>query len=290
MSSDQTKPPTYLSACVQFNLDRGKVEPNLKRAEAGVRKAAEKGAQLMVLPELWTTSLVPEPSVKLIRESRDAERAMVRLSKELGVMIIGGGLLEEKGSLYNHCQVVDRGKVLGSYRKIHMFSVSGENKIMTPGDKPLVLSTRLGRIGVVICYDIRFPELVRHYFEQHVEVLAVPAQWPEARSGHWRTLLQARAIENQMFVLGCNRTGSETSLKNKDTLIFPGDSRVIDPMGEVIASAVGEEEPLLAELELRRVETMRRIMPIRRDRQIETYRKLWSRAWEAEPAPSQGPQ
>jgi predicted amidohydrolase len=146
---------------------------------------------------------------------------------------------------------------------------------MRPGKAPLILDTRLGKLGVMICYDIRFPELVRYYFQMGVEVLVVPAQWPEARSTHWRTLLKARAIENQMFVLGCNRTGTEESFKNGEHLIFPGDSRIVDPMGEILASGGGGEETVMAEIMLRKIRTIRRILPVRRDRQEQVYRDLW---------------
>lgn len=270
---------SYTAACVQFPVEKGRVADNLKRAEAGIREAHRQGAELMVLPELWPTSLVADPAVNLIRESREAERSLARLSEELEIMLVGGGMEEERGRLFNRSCIVDCGKVLGTYRKVHMFSTNNEHKIMTPGQSPLFLDTRLGRIGTVICYDIRFPELCRYYFHHGVQLLAVPAQWPEARANHWRTLVKARAIENQMFILGCNRTGSEESLRNDDTLVFPGDSRIVDPMGDELATAQGEEAPLLAEIQLRRCRSMQRIMPIHQDRQPGVYRQMWEEVW-----------
>lgn len=270
---------SYSAACVQFNVERSRVQENLASAVAGIRSAAAANAQLIVLPEMWTTSFVSEPTIALIRESREAERVITRLAGELGVMIVGSALEEERGRYYNRSQIIDQGKVLGNYRKIHLFTPNAEHRQMSAGTAPLILDTRLGRIGAVICYDIRFPELIRYYFHHGVQVLTVPAQWPEARANHWRTLTKARAIENQMYVLGCNRTGSEESMRNEELLVFPGDSRVVDPMGDVVAAAEGEPGPLLAEVELRRCRTMQRIMPVHRDRRPRVYRDLWQPIW-----------
>ncbi|MHC4513830.1 MAG: nitrilase-related carbon-nitrogen hydrolase [Planctomycetota bacterium] len=273
MSKDDT--PGFIAACAQFNVRCGDVRNNLDHAETALRAAADDGAQLVVLPEMWTTSFVKEPTVELIREASAAEQAVAEISRELELVVVGGGLEEDNGGFFNGCTVVDSGHVLGSYRKIHLFSPNAEHRHMRPGKAPLILDTRLGKLGVMICYDIRFPELVRYYFQMGVEVLVVPAQWPEARSTHWRTLLKARAIENQMFVLGCNRTGTEESFKNGEHLIFPGDSRIVDPMGEILASGGGGEETVMAEIMLRKIRTIRRILPVRRDRQEQVYRDLW---------------
>ena len=277
MSKDQT--PGFIAACAQFHVRRGDVDGNLASAETALRAAADDGAQLVVLPEMWTTSFVKEPTQDLLREAKAAEQTITQISDELGLVVVGGGLEEEKGAFFNQCLVVDSGKVLGSYRKIHLFSPNAEHRHLRPGTAPLILDTRLGKLGVMICYDIRFPELVRYYFHMGVEVLVVPAQWPEARSDHWRTLLKARAIENQMFVLGCNRTGAEESLKNEETLVFPGDSRIVDPMGGVLARGDGGEDPVLAEIQLKKIRTMRRILPVHRDRQAQVYRELWEPVW-----------
>ena len=262
----------------------GDVDQNLASAESAVRNAIDHGASLVVLPEMWTTSFVKEPTEELIREAREAEQNIAQLSKELEILIVGGGLAEENGKHYNCCSVVDRGRTLGTYRKIHLFSPNAEHRYLTPGEQPLILDTSVGRLGVMICYDIRFPELVRYYFHKEVEILAVPAQWPEARSDHWHTMLKARAIENQMFVIGCNRTGAEESLKNGETLVFPGDSRIVDPMGEVLSRGGGEDEPVIAGLEMKKVRTIRRILPIGRDRQGQVYQNLWAPIWSTQAA------
>lgn len=272
---------SFVCACIQFDVRRGDVEHNRGAATAGLRKAAAAGARLAVLPELWTTSFTPEVDQELLDASLAAEREVAELSREFDMVVVGGGVERENGALYNRALVIDAGRIVGSYRKIHLFSVNGEHRVMSHGLTPLVVDTSVGRIGVLICYDMRFPELVRHYFYEHVQVLAVTAQWPEARATHWRTLLQARAIENEMFVVGCNRTGTEPSLKNDEPLVFPGDSRIVDPMGEALATGTGEDEPVLATIEIRKVRAMRRILPLLKDSRPKVYRAIWQPAWQS---------
>ena len=185
----------FVAACVQFDVARGEPHANLARAERGLRQAAEAGATFCVLPEMWTTSFVSEWTSELEAASRDAEARVRALSAELGILVIGSAPHFEDGKVFNRAEVVDRGEVLGEYRKIHLFSPNAEHRIHEAGNEPLILDTRFGRVGVVICYDIRFPELIRYYFYEGVEILAVPAQWPEARAAHWRSLLTARAID-----------------------------------------------------------------------------------------------
>lgn len=278
MPGSETK--TFVAACAQINVDSGNVSANLEAATAAVRAAAKREAELIVLPEMWPTSLVADPTVSLIRESREAERSMTRLSEELGVMVVGSGLEEERGNFFNRCCISDQGKVIATYRKMHLFSPNSEHRQMSPGKSATFIDTRLGRIGLAICYDIRFPELIRYYFHQGVQLLVVPAQWPETRSDHWRNLTRARAIENQMFVIGCNRTGTEESMRNGELLAFPGDSRIVNPMGDIIGKGQGENEPTLAEIELRRCRAMQRILPIHKDRQPKVYRELWQAIWD----------
>ncbi len=280
MNPDRQSDLLFRGACVQLDVHHRDVGANLALAQDGIAAAAAQGADLCVLPEMWTTSFVNGPEEELLEASRQAEQRIAELSAELGIMIVGSAPHAVDGRVYNRAQVVDRGEVLGEYRKIHLFSPNAEHRYHEPGNSPLVVDTRLGRIGVAICYDIRFPELIRYYFYAGVELLVVPAQWPEARAVHWRSLLKARAIENEMYVIGCNRTGVEPSLKNPDEQqLFPGDSRIIDPMGTVLVAGEGAQAPLIAEIEPRKVRVMRRILPVAKDRRPEVYARLWQRSW-----------
>lgn len=272
-------PPPFVAACVQFDVHRGEVERNLAAAEAGLRAAAAAGARLAVLPEVWTTSIQAAYGAEIVQRSLAAEARLQELSRTLGMVVVGGGIESEEGRIYNVARVVAEGRVLGTARKIHLFSPNGEDKVFTAGERPLLVETPLGRIGVAICYDLRFPELVRWFFAQRAEVLCVPAQWPEARAEHWLALSQARAIENQLFLMACNRTGREPSLKRQAALHFPGNSRIVDPTGEILARGNGEDEPVLATLDLARTRMIRRLLPIERDRRPEVYERIWGPGW-----------
>lgn len=283
--STLTPPESYVCACLQGDVLRGDVSANVATFERLLRSARDAGAQLAVLPEMWSTSFAPSFDADLIAAAQDADRRLAALSAELDMVVIGSALEADGGKLYNRASVFDRGHTLATYRKIHLFSPNAENRQMAAGQRPVVVDTRLGRIGLIVCYDIRFGELTRWYFYRGAELLVVPAQWPEARASHWRALTDARAVENQCFVLGCNRTGSEGSLKTADQLVFPGNSRVIDPMGEALAVGRGEQAPVLATIELRKARAMRRAMPIEKDRRPALYREIWAEPW----APSERP-
>ncbi len=177
--------------------------------------------------------------------------------------------------------VYDHGEVKGTNRKLHMFSPNMEHKHHQPGERAEVITTSAGRLGVVIGYDLRFPELARHYFHMGAEILVVPAQWPEPRSQHWRTLLRARAIESGLFVIGSNRTGQEPSLKTEDNNSYLGDGRIVDPTGEILAAGSGDEAIVSAAIELKTVRTLRRVLPIDKDQRPAIYRQLLEDAWQA---------
>lgn len=266
----------FLAACVQFDVRPGDVATNCASMRAGIDEAVSAGAKMCVLPELWSTSFLPQFDDDLVREAIEAERELADLSRVHGLVTIASTIEAVDDVVYNTAHVNDGGERIGSYRKIHLFSPNLEHRRHAFGDQPCVVDTSLGRIGVLICYDLRFPELARYYFHRGAEMLVVPGQWPEARAQHWRTLLRARAIENELFVLGCNRTGQEPSQRNGEPMPFPGDGRIIDPTGEVLAAGSGEAGAIVAPIEIRKIRTMRRILPIDRDQRPSVYRALFA--------------
>jgi omega-amidase len=270
----------FFAACVQFDVRPGDVAANCAAMRAGVEEAVAGGAKLLVLPELWATSLLSAFDESVLAAAEAAEQELRELSAAHGLIIVDSNIEAAGDLVYNTARVHQRGELLGTYRKIHLFSPNAENRHHSAGDQPLVVMTEHGLLGVLICYDLRFPELARYYFHRGVELLAVPGQWPEARAQHWRTLLRARAIENEMFVIGCNRTGQEPSQKNGDPMAFPGDGRIIDPAGEVLAKGSGEAGAVIAPIERRKVRTIRRILPVGRDQRPNVYRQLFDEVWD----------
>ena len=275
------EPQTLVAACVQFDVRRGDVAANLAQAEAGIEEAAKVGARLCVLPEMWSTSFLPNYDDALLAASAAAEVRLLELSKRHSMTVIGSSPEAAPGVVFNCARVHDCGSTIGAYRKLHLFSANAEHRHHRGGDEPLVIDTSAGRIGVMIGYDLRFPDLARYYFRKGAEILVVPAQWPEVRSQHWRTLLRARAIENICFVLGSNRTGHDASLKSEEVLSFLGDGRIIDPTGEVLAAGSGEAGAVTAELDMRTARTMRRILPVHRDERPSVYRRLWDETFDS---------
>jgi omega-amidase len=269
----------FAAACVQFDVRPGDVATNCASMRAGVEEAVLAGARLCVLPELWSTSFLPQFDGDVVAQAGEAEAELAELSRAHGLVIVASTIEPVDGVVHNTAHVYDHGRRVAAYRKIHLFSPNLEHRRHAPGDRPCVVDTSLGRLGVLICYDLRFPELSRYYFHRGVELLAIPGQWPEARAQHWRTLLRARAIENEMFVIGCNRTGQEPSQRNGEPMPFPGDGRIVDPTGEVLASGSGEAGAIVATIEMRKVRTMRRILPIERDQRPTVYRALFEETW-----------
>ncbi|MBX3462051.1 MAG: carbon-nitrogen family hydrolase [Planctomycetes bacterium] len=279
MTANQPTVETFRAACIQFDVRSGDVAANCAAMRAGIEEAAAAGAALCVLPELWSTSFLSTFDDATIAAAEAADRELQELTATHDLIAVGSAIEADAGRIYNTATVFDRGESLGSYRKIHLFSPNLEPRRHAAGNEPKVFATRLGRLGILICYDLRFPELARYYFHKGVQLLLVPGQWPEARAQHWRTLLRARAIENEVFVLGSNRTGQEPSPKSQELQSFPGDGRIVDPTGEILVAGAGDSGALVAEIELRKVRTMQRILPVHRDQRPSVYRRLFDDAW-----------
>lgn len=172
------------------------------------------------------------------------------------VHVIGG--LIEKDKILNYNTLVhinSKGELLTSYRKIHPFSFSSENKFYARGNKPVITEINGWKVGLSICYDLRFPELFRQYGKSRIDLIVVIANWPDTRIGQWRTLLSARAIENQCYVAAVNRVGNERKLH------YNGYSSVYDPMGKEIAFLPDEERIISTEIFKEQVEQVRKEFP-----------------------------
>jgi predicted amidohydrolase len=255
----------FKAACVQFDV-KEEIEKNLSFVVSYVQKLSEERVRLAVLPELWAAKFNKDKAEKLWEFSQASLRQIASLSKEYEMIIVGSLIEKEASDYFNTAYVTDAsGQEIAKYRKIHLFSMAGENTYFKGGGDTVVADTQLGKLGVMICYDLRFPELARGLALKGVEILVVPAQWPKARLNHWRTLAIARAIENQLFVIACNRTGRDVKEE------YPGHSLIIDPWGNVLAEGGEEEGSVIAEIDLERVKSVRHTMNCFDDRRPGAY-------------------
>jgi predicted amidohydrolase len=256
------------AATVQFNITMGGVDQNLKKALAAIRRVRQKDARLAVLPEMWSTGYDYKRLAVLAEESPRVIAALCQITAELEMVVVGSLPEKVDGRIYNTAWVIDRGQVAGSYRKLHLFSTMGEDRFLGAGDRTLVVPTSVGRLGVAICYDLRFPELFRKLALEGAEILCLPAEWPKPRQEHWRTLLRARAIENQFFVAAANCCGLQGKLD------FFGMSLLISPRGEILAEGGESESECNALFDFEEMATYRFQIPCFRDRRPEVYGTL----------------
>lgn len=249
-------------AIYQMDLLAGQPKENRKRVKEWVEQVTEKEElDILVLPEMWTTAYtLPDLPTILERDQEDTESFLQQLAEENDVHLVGGSVAVREGKkVYNRSYVINKnGETAYTYDKIHLVPMLDEHLYLTEGESPVRIFELDGRkMGVVICYDLRFPELIRSLALQGAEVVFVVAEWPIARERHWEVLQQARAIENQLFVVSCNRVGTY------DGVQFAGKSMVINPWGEIVEKGSNEqEETLITTLDLNEVVRIRKEVPV----------------------------
>jgi predicted amidohydrolase len=253
------------AAAIQFNVKQGEVDANLAYVRSALKSASDNGANLAVLPEMWSSGFAYKNLNELAGRTAGIVEELLELSRTLKLVIVGSMPEPHGAKVFNTVYVVDNGTLAGTYRKMHLFSLLGEDKAFDSGDSWLLAETSIGKIGVIICYDLRFPELSRRLALEGAQVICVPAQWPKPRQEHWRTLLRARAIENQLFVVSCNTCGLVGKLD------FFGMSMIIDPKGEVLAEGGEAEIQIQAPLDLQVMSDWRSQIPCFNDRRPELY-------------------
>ncbi len=263
----------------QFDVRLNDVEGNRQTVHAGLRQAAEQGYALVVLPEMWPTSFVSATGATLqaaVDDSQHAVEWLVGLSEELGLVVCGSAFARDDPAQppSNRLHVCDRGQLSLSYDKVHLFSPTAEHETFCAGrDAPRTVETSSGRISGVICYDLRFGDITRVSAGQGAQIMVCPAQWPSPRAAHWRALAIGRAVENQCFVVACNRTGMSLIGSREQQLAFPGNSIVVDPHGGVLAEGEGADGLIGAEADLDQVRDLRQRIPIDADRRGELYQR-----------------
>lgn len=267
MTQQQT---SWNIAMIQCDIRMGRPAENREIVESWMEEAVSQAVKpdVIVLPEMWNTGYALEQIHELADvDGRETREWISGFARRNAVRIVAGSIAEKRGGdVYNTMRIYDgSGEEVASYSKMHLFRLMQEEKHLAPGESAVTFDLDGQTSGASICYDIRFPELMRTLALTGAKVLFVPAAWPHPRLHHWRTLLMARAIENQMYVIACNRTG----LSGKDN--FFGHSMIIDPWGEVIAEG-GEEEGIIAgQIDLSLVDEVRSRIPVFEDRRPSLY-------------------
>ncbi|HIJ81832.1 MAG TPA: carbon-nitrogen family hydrolase [Desulfuromonadales bacterium] len=256
---------TINAVAIQFTVRQGDVDANLEYVRKALRRAAGQGATLAVLPEMWSSGFSYKNLNILALRTAGIVEELLELSRELKLVIVGSMPEPNGDKVFNTVYVADNGRLAGMYRKLHLFSLLGEDKAFSGGDCWLLADTSVGRVGVIICYDLRFPELSRRLAIEGADVICIPAQWPKPRQEHWRTLLRARAIENQLYVVSCNACGIIGKLD------FFGMSMIINPKGEVLAEGDESECEIAAVLDKQEMAAWRAQIPCFNDRKPECY-------------------
>lgn len=255
--------------CLQMDMKLGCPDENFAKAEQMIRQAMSEQPDVLVLPETWNTGFFPKEELAALSD-RDGQRVKAEigaLAKEYRVNIVAGSVSNlREGKVYNTAMVFDRtGQCIASYDKTHLFTPMGEDDYFTPGDHLCRFQLDGVQCGIIICYDVRFPELTRSLTVPGLDVLFVVSQWPKVRTFHLRTLTTARAIENQMFVVCCNSCGTAGET------VYGGNSAIIDPWGELLAAAGEQEQQLTAQCALETLTQIRNTIPVFRDRRPALY-------------------
>ncbi len=259
----------WLISLCQMDIAVGEPATNLAAARKMVEEAARRGSRMVVLPELWSTGYnLPEIGAMAERDQAGWLKRMSDWAREFGLYLHAGSLAERDGSqTFNTTRLFGPdGRELAAYRKIHRVPMLDEEKYMAAGDRGVLCTVPSMTLGMLICYDLRFPELARLLTLGGAQLLVVPAEWPSARTEHWRTLLRARAIENQCYVAGVNRVGTSNGV------LFGGHSALIDPWGRRVGEADDGTVILTLPIRPALVDEVRRQVPALQDRVPEAYR------------------
>jgi len=258
---------------IQTNLHWENKAANLQMLEEKISSIKER-TEVVVLPEMFTTGFSMKPGQ--LAETMDGETVqwMKRIAIEKRIVLTGSVIIEDQQMVlgeaesitppyYNRLIWMLPNGQYGIYDKRHRFAYAGEDEHFSAGSKRLIASVKGWKINLLVCYDLRFPVWARqspHLENAEYDILIYVANWPERRSHAWKTLLQARAIENQCYVIGVNRVGTDGN-----DIYYSGDSMVIDPLGEVLYTKKDEEDIFTITLDRTHLQTVREKLPFLKD-------------------------
>lgn len=235
---------------------------NLNMLEEKIKSISNK-TEIIILPEMFSTGFSMKP--EKLAETMDGETVkwMKRIAAEKKIILTGSLIIEENKEYFNRLIWMLPSGQYGYYDKRHLFAYAGEDEHFTPGTKRLIASVKGWKINLLICYDLRFPVWARQQTQEdgpEFDLLIYVANWPERRINAWKTLLQARAIENQCYVAGINRVG-----KDGNDIYHNGNSTVADPMGEILYQKEDDEDIFTITLEKEKLTEIRAKLPFWKD-------------------------
>lgn len=250
----------YVAAC-QFDAAWEDKRANFAKARALLAAAGLPRGAFVALPEMFATGFSMNVAGIAEREGGETEAFLSGLAREFGIHLVGGVVREGRAGRGRNEAVLfgPDGTLRARYAKMHPFSLGGEDRHYEAGEDVALFEAGGLRGALFICYDLRFPEVFRRAVRRGADFLVVIASWPDVRQGHWRALLEARAIENQAFVLGVNRTGRDPKHA------YAGGSRLLDPQGRALCEAGSGEGVFGAEIDPSAAAAWRKEFPALRD-------------------------
>ncbi|MEE0930678.1 MAG: carbon-nitrogen family hydrolase [Acutalibacteraceae bacterium] len=255
-------------ALCQMNIKWEDKEENFFTTESQMLIASEMGAEVLFLPEMSFTGFSMNTTLTAENDKFTVNR-MKELCRKYNIALGFGWVRRCEDKAENCYTIVDKtGEELCTYVKVHPFSYGGEDKFFARGTE--LVSYKLGGMtfSTAICYDTRFPELFQGICKNNkTDVIVIPANWPAKRAEHWKTLVRARAIENQVYIIAVNCVGEIGGTE------YSGDSCIINPNGEIVKCAESYNELIFAELDYD-IKNLRKTFPVRQDRQLELYKKI----------------
>ena len=249
----------------------GEPQKNIDNLYRMAAKAMATRPDVLLLPELWRLGFYPRPVLSYAdADGHETREALASIARKYQVNVVGGTVANAIGDkVFNTSYIFDRfGHLVATYHKTHLFSPSGEADDFTAGDSLVTFTLDGIKCGILVCYDVRFPEAARQLALDGISVLFIPSAWPLKRLIHWQTLIRARAIENQLFVLACNAAGTDSSDQK-----LAGHSAIIDPWGEILSEADEDETILQGNLRLAVQAQIKDTMNIFGDRRPTLYKK-----------------
>lgn len=244
-------------AALQINSRHENPEDNFQLGMKYLEKAASYGSDFVILPEHWTVEMQRHDLLPKAKSIEKFLPLLQQFAKSAALNIFSPMYRVEGKKIFNSLLVINRqGEVVETYDKIYLFQPMAEDKVNVPGQAVKVVQLEGITFGLNICFDLRFSHLAAQQVKQGAQVLLYPAQWGQARLQHWLTLLTARAIEGQAYVVGCDRVGK--SLFGE----LAGYSRIIDPWGETLEGIDQGEGIIISDINLEKVKQVRRKIPM----------------------------